>query len=186
MSSSDRRKSASLMRAVALACAGAAMLVAAGCTVTPLYGTGDGTGVAGTPSARLASVSVGQVNTREAQEVRNHLIFLLNGGAGDPASPAYLVELSVTSQTRAGSLVQIGTADREPTSGEVQMTAAYVLKNAADGTTVAEGRRIATAAFDRPRQEFAVDRAERDAQNRAARELAEMLRLALATDLAKG
>ena len=47
------------------------------------------------------------------------------------------------------------------------------------------GRRQIASSYDIPRQEFAAVRAERDAENRAARELAELLRLALAQDLEK-
>ena len=54
------------------------------------------------------------------------------------------------------------------------------------GKRIAAGKRNVSASFDRPRQEFARLRAERDAENRAARELAELLRLAIAQDMSKG
>jgi LPS-assembly lipoprotein len=73
--------------------------------------------------------------------------------------------------------------DNEPSAGTVTLTADYVLTRKADGEVVATGRRQVSASFDRARQEFATLRAERDAQDRAARELAELLRLALAHDL---
>jgi LPS-assembly lipoprotein len=41
------------------------------------------------------------------------------------------------------------------------------------------------SSFDVPRQSFAEMRAEIDAQNRAARELAQLLQLAIAQDLSK-
>ncbi len=53
------------------------------------------------------------------------------------------------------------------------------------GKEVASGKRMVTASFDRPAQQYAVLRAESDAENRAARELADMLKLALAADLSK-
>jgi len=64
-------------------------------------------------------------------------------------------------------------------------TGRYTLVDAATGKTVATGNQQATASFDRPRQEFAVLRAERDAENRAARELAEFIRLSLAQDFVR-
>jgi len=45
--------------------------------------------------------------------------------------------------------------------------------------------RAAASSFDKPRQEYASYRAQLDAENRAARELAELLNLAVAQDLVK-
>jgi LPS-assembly lipoprotein len=50
---------------------------------------------------------------------------------------------------------------------------------------VSNGDRQFSASYDVPRQEFAAVRAQRDAENRAARELAELLRLAIAQDLSR-
>jgi len=50
---------------------------------------------------------------------------------------------------------------------------------------VASGRRSISSSFDRPLQEFAAYRAQRDAEDRAARELADLLHLAVAQDLAR-
>jgi len=45
------------------------------------------------------------------------------------------------------------------------------------------GSRFASAAYDKTSQSFASERAQRDAENRAAREVAEQLRFAIASDL---
>jgi LPS-assembly lipoprotein len=50
---------------------------------------------------------------------------------------------------------------------------------------VASGTRQFVSSYDVPRQEFAALRAKRDAENRAARELAELIRLAVAQDLTR-
>ncbi len=164
---------------VALACTA----LAGACTVTPLYSDG-GPGTPGTGGAALGNVSVEEVDTRYAQEVRNHLIFLLSGGAGDPANAPYRLRLSVAKRTISAATIQPVTArEREPTAGRVIMNATYLLVDAATGQPVARGTRQAAASFDRQLQEFAVVRAERDAENRAARELAEMVRLAIAQKL---
>ncbi len=144
-------------------------------------------GVAGAPGIAVGPIfrferARYEVNERFAQEVRNHLIFLLNGGAGQPANPAYRLNLSVTRSVVAAVRVQSG-GIHEPTAGNVQLTGRYTLVDAATGATVAQGTQQATASFDRPRQEFAVVRAIEDAENRAARELAEFIRLSLAQDL---
>ncbi|TIR45334.1 MAG: hypothetical protein E5X53_37300, partial [Mesorhizobium sp.] len=73
----------------------------------------------------------------------------------------------------------------EPTAGTVTLTANYVLTDAKTGKTIATGRRSIASSYDRPRQEFATYRAQIDAENRAARELADLLRLSIAQDLVK-
>jgi LPS-assembly lipoprotein len=66
------------------------------------------------------------------------------------------------------------------------MTAFYTLTESATGRVISTGRRQVSSAYDVPQQQFAAMRAERDAENRAARELAEQLRFAIAQDFSKG
>ncbi|MEQ8294997.1 MAG: LPS assembly lipoprotein LptE [Nitratireductor sp.] len=172
-------RDSSVLRLLILGPLLALLLITSACTVRPLYGEASGSIGAG---GGLGSIAVNPVTSRYAQEVRNHLIFGLNGGAGQPASPRYLLDLNVTSTFRNSASVQVA-RENEPTAGAVVMTSRYRLIDAETGKAVANGRRSVNASFDKPRQEFAVLRAERDAENRAARELAEMLRVALAQDL---
>ncbi len=158
-----------------------ALTAASGCTVRPLYGDAGvaaGQGV----SATLASIEVKPVDTRQALEVRNHLIFLLTGGAGRTANPSMILKLDVESKSAGAATIQVA-ADNEPSAGTVTMTAEYTLVDASTGEQISTGERVISASFDRLRQEFATMRAQRDAENRAARELAELLRLAVAQDL---
>jgi LPS-assembly lipoprotein len=162
-----------------------AMLAAASaCTVRPLYGepTAYSSAAAGGAVPQLSSVAVKPATSRYEQEVRNHLIFLLGGGAGEPPSPAYSLDLRVLARTESAAIQQVAQED-EPTAGTVTLTSNYVLSEVVTGNIVAVGSRAITASFDRPRQQFATMRAEQDAQNRAARELAELIRLAVAQDL---
>lgn len=155
-----------------------------GCTVRPMLATTTndfGT----TEGVQLSSVTVAQVGTRQAQEVRNHLIFLLHGGAAQPATAKYRLDLAVTYQVQSTVQIQSSDGINEPTAGTVQMTGSYALVDTATSNVVARGTQEVTASFDRPLQEFAVLRAERDAENRAARELAEFIRLSLAQDLVR-
>lgn len=153
----------------------------AGCTVRPLYAKNDMGTLTGA-AADLSSVTVSPVTTRTAQEVRNHLIFLLGGGAGQPAAPRYTVALNVVSVSQKSATIQIVT-DEEPTAAQIVMTSNYIVTDNTTGKAVARGRRQMVSSYDVPRQEFAVLRARRDAENRAARELAELLRLAIAQDM---
>lgn len=193
MSLSDRWSlGLSLKRFLSLCVVGVA-LVASGCQVRPLYSdaspsaAGSSAGLTGNVRSKLASVSINQPGDRVTQEVRNNMIFLFAGGAGEPASPAYSLQLGVISRDLSLALIQNATNDKsgQPTAGSIRMTGNYVLTRLADGQVVGRGTRLVTSDYDAPRQRFAVVRAQRDANNRAARELAEALNLSVAQDLSK-
>jgi LPS-assembly lipoprotein len=173
-------------RRLALAVLGAASLgLVSACTVRPLYS--DAPLSAGSQvgaSAELASIAVKPVNTRYAQQVRNNLIFALTGGSAPPP-PRYTLDLRVGEYVTSAALVQSSPDQDEPTAGTVILTASYVLSDSATGKPIATGKRSISSSFDRPRQEFATYRAQIDAENRAARELAELLHLTLAQDIAR-
>lgn len=156
-----------------------------GCTVQPLYyaGTVSVSGEVrpgGLPV--LSAVVVEAPTTRQEQEVRNHLIFLMGGGSGESQTPLYSLKLGVTSASGNAMVVQVQ-LDEEPTAGVVTMTANYVLTEIATGEVIAMGTPAINAPYDIPRQEYAAYRAVRDAENRAARELAELVRLSVAQKL---
>jgi len=183
----NRRRSGSAGRNM-LRCAAVLLAVTAvaGCTVRPLYSTGPSSiGAAGGDQARLASITVSPATTRPGQEVRNHLVFLFGQGAGEPASPAYTMRLSVASTVIGAAVYQIGSVAQEPTSSLVNVTANYTVVDNATGKTLFSGSRMASAPFDYPRQQYAALRAQRDAENRAAREAAQLVYLAVGQSLAR-
>ncbi len=169
-----------------------AVLLLVGCTAQPLYSSGGaGTTIGGSVApdmrAKLASVSVEPVGDVFGQQVRNRLIFLLGGGAGEPVNPSYRLSLGLGTSTLSSVSVDIGDqTDRtgRPSAGIVKATSNFVLRDM-DGKPLATGTRTAGASFDRPRQEFANLRAERDARKRAAEELAQQVYLTLAMKLSK-
>lgn len=169
-------------RVLSLAGSLAALALVSGCTVQPLYGTAPSGGASG--DARLASVAVKPVRTRAAQQVRNHLIFLMNGGRGEPDDAAYEVDLGAAASASGAMEVNVPSSDDlVPTAITVTMTSLYKITDRTSGETVATGKRVVSTSYDRPRQEFAAQRAALDAEDRAARELAEVLRLAILADL---
>ena len=156
----------------ALALAGIAFLSA--CTVQPLAGGGS------SAYRGEALYYVEPVDTRVAQQVRNALIFGLNGGR-NPAEAPYRVKLLVTATNRD---VAVETSRQAPTSARVQVDTAWTVtrqrqSGAALPEIVASGERTAIAAYDRTVQRFANKRALLDAENRAAAESAERVRLAV-------
>lgn len=183
MSSSDWSLPPAFRRAAALALL-LALPLASACTVKPLYSNPSTDGTKAGVSADLSSIAIKPVNQRYAQQVRNNLIFLFNRGAGQPAAAAYTLTLVVAARHESAAVVQVGD-DNEPTAGTVTLTANYSLAATSSGEPVASGQRQITSSYDVPRQEFAAYRARLNAEDRAARELAELLNLAIAKDLSK-
>jgi LPS-assembly lipoprotein len=171
-----------------IACGGmiGALALVSACTVRPLYSNAPlSPGSRTSANSELASIAIKPVKSRYAQQVRNNLIFGFGRGAGEPASPVYSLDLGVTEAVESAALVQVGTDEDEPTAGSVTLTAAYRLADAKTGVVISSGKRSVTSSFDKPRQEFASYRAQIDAENRAARELAEALQLSIAQDLVR-
>jgi LPS-assembly lipoprotein len=154
----------------------AALLLTA-CQFQPLHGNQS----AGATSGGLSNVGVSQVDSRVGQQVRNHLLFLLNGGFGSPGK-SHEARIRVSWSNKLLAAIPIpGITDS--TAGTVTVNVAYDLVDLASGKAIASGTRRAKASYDRTGQVFANERAERDAENRAAKEAAEALRLAIASDL---
>ena len=154
------------------------LLLLSACQFQPLYGeySSKPEDVAG-----LSGVSVSQVNSRVGQQVRNHLLFLLNGGF-DSAEKTHEARIRVTWSNKQLAAIE---GVRDNVSGSITVIASYDLIDLSTGKAVANGSRRAQAYYDRTGQVFSNTRAERDAENRAAREAAESLRLAIASDLSR-
>jgi LPS-assembly lipoprotein len=175
-----------LLRRAALAGLIGSLALVSACTVRPLYSNAPlSPGSNLSTNAELASIAIKPVKTRYAQQVRTNLIFGFGRGAGEPASPAYILDLRVSEAVESSVLVQVGTDEDEPTAGSVTLTATYLLTDAKTGVALTTGKRTITSSFDKPRQEFAAYRARIDAESRAARELAESLQLSISQDLAR-
>ncbi len=161
----------------AKAFAGIAILgVVTGCQVRPLYSTPAGT------EGKLASVAISKADDRVEQRVRNELIFLFSGGAGETQRALYHLELNVAVR-KVGVLLDV--RDDIPRAGRIVVSADYNLVQTDSGGTLASGKRSTVALVDYPVQEFAKLRAVRDAENRAARELAELIRADVASALGR-
>ncbi|MFB2552959.1 LPS assembly lipoprotein LptE [Ensifer soli] len=167
--------SSKVIRAPALALAAVALLLA-GCQVRPLYETPAP--VAG----RLAAIEISEAGDRVEQAVRNALIFALAGGAGEPANPEYRLALTVS--TRTMNVLYDRKSDRAA-AGRITVKADFNLTRVSDGRTVVSGSRSSVALVDFPVQEFSKLRAIRDGENRAAREVAEIIRADVASALAR-
>jgi LPS-assembly lipoprotein len=171
----------------------AALAFLAGCTATPLYGAPTTTPAAFAGDAAssmsmqstLSSVAVSAATSRQGQQVRNRLIFLFGQGAGEPRQPAYTLDMTVTSRVIGVAAVPVAGIiySGQPSASNVELTATYSVKDAS-GAIIGKGVRRATAAYDVPLQNFAERSALMDAEDRAARDLAEAVHLAVAQGFA--
>jgi LPS-assembly lipoprotein len=148
-------------------------LLAGGC-FTPLYAERTpNTGV----STQLANVDVKTIEGRVGQQVRNALIFELGGGAGSSPLAPYRLEVDLTENTQSMTV--------DPTTGRatvelITLNATFRLQDVTEDRVVLKDRAFAQASIDRGAQIYARDRAKRDAENRAAKEVASRIRERLA------
>jgi LPS-assembly lipoprotein len=180
MSSYDHNRSGEGRKAgrlILLAAVAAAALAA--CTVQPLYApTVAGTSVA----TSLGDITIDPVDDRLGQEVRNKLIFQLNGGKGQPASANYRMVLAVSSTTSALGVTPIATAP----AYSITVAATYEVRSIADDKIVLRSTSRQSASYDTKNQLYANERAVLDAENRAAALVANDIRIRLAAAAAKG
>ncbi|NWH08168.1 MAG: hypothetical protein HXY22_05910 [Alphaproteobacteria bacterium] len=146
-----------------------------GCGFTPLYGKPESG--ANVP-AEFAAISVEDIDGRVGLEVRNNLIEILNP-AGEPASPAYRLVVTL-GELRQGLLVR---SDASVTRYNYQLSGKYELRDAKTDKVMQQGEARAIAAYNVVESQFATYSAEKDAESRAARELAQEIRLRLGTAL---
>jgi LPS-assembly lipoprotein len=169
-----------------------AVLALAGLTAgcfQPLYGTQNAAapGVAD----KLSSVEVVPVDapngtrlSRVGFEVRNNLIYGLTGGSGAAATNYKLVIRLSSQQTQV--IVDIQTA--RPDIQNYGIDASYTLTDVTTGKKIISGQTFSRVSYDIPgqQQRFAADRGLRDAENRAAKVIAENIKLRLASYFVAG
>ena len=152
---------------VALSLLGATAL--AGCTgLTPVYGErGIGT--------ERHALNYSKPNSRLEQIIYQELV-LRFGRTSDPSSPT--ARITTSSSTRDLTLSQVKPFGRPSEQYEATVTALIELI-AADGSVILSTSRSAAALYSTASQALAASEAEREAGERAARELAETVRLTL-------
>jgi len=160
-----------LLRPVGLL--GATIIVAA-CGFQPLYGSNQGV-LSGPVVEDLAAVHITAISERVGQIVRNDLLDRLNP-FGEPTSPRFSLAVELE-EAKEGLAIQI---DDTVTRFNLTLTANYFLSDAQTGTVLTTGSVRAKAAYNVLRSDFANVIAERDAQQRAAREIADEMKTRLA------
>jgi len=169
-----------------LAVVGAASLALAGC-FRPVYGGGGAPGVtskgaSADVAAQMASVEVKQIDGRVGGKMRNELIFHLTGGAGAaPTRYRLTVEL-----TEYGQSAVVDPLTAVPQSRTISLQASYTMARAGTIEPIMTGQAYATASYLSDLQRFSNIRAERDAEDRAAVQIAERIRSRLLSYFATG
>ena len=171
----------------------AALLLAAltaGC-FQPLYGERSVTSGGPVLRDQLSAIDVLQIEApkgtdelRLAVEIRNALLFDLTGG-GYPASPTHRLKIAMSS-TRASVIVDIHTS--RPDIENYGINATYSMVEIATGKIVVTGQTFARVSYDIPgqQQRFARLRGLRDAENRAAKVIADNIKSRLASYFVAG
>jgi LPS-assembly lipoprotein len=179
-----RRFAARLLAAIALAG------LTAGC-FAPLYGDHAGPGDSANVGDKLKTVDVAAIDSpngtrlaRVGVNVRNDLIYGLTGGRGALASN-YRLDVKLTSSI-AQVVVDINTA--RPDVQNYGIDATYTLTDLSTGKKVINGATFSRVSYDIPGQEqrFAGERGLRDAENRAAKVIADNIRSRLASYFVAG
>ena len=128
----------------------------------------------------MAQVEIATIPSRVGQRIRNELIFQATGGAGVTTNPVYRLDIAIR-ESVASSMVSI-TGD---TAAQIyNLDAKFKLTRIADKKLVLEGTSFGRAAFERYTSIYSNVRAKDDAENRAARSVAEDLKGRLAGFLA--
>jgi LPS-assembly lipoprotein len=149
----------------------------AGCGLQPLYGsTAGGSRLA----AVMSGVEVAPVPGRVGQRVRNELIFENTGGGGAAPQSTYKLDI-VIKENITNELVQI-TGDAKSQVYELDATFKLIAR---DGRVVLEGKATSRAAYERFQTIFSNVRARVDAENRAARTVAESIKIRIASYLSQ-
>lgn len=161
----------------------------AGC-FQPLYGehslaNGPGLG------EKMASVDVnpipapnGSPEARIAVQLRNDLLYAMNGGAAQ-TTPAYTLAIRI-STSRISTIVDV-TSGRPDIENEA-IDASYSLTEVATGRVVVTGQAFARASYDIPgsEQRFARIRALRNTEDRTAGVIADQIKSRLASYFVAG
>ena len=156
----------------------------------PLYGERS---LAGGPGlrTRMNAVDVATIDApngtplaRIANELRNDLIFDLQGGSGG-STPTHSLKINMTASNQQ-VIVDITTARADVQ--QFGINASYSLIEKATGKPVITGTTFSRVSYDNPgqAQRFSNARGQRDAENRAAKQISDNIRSRLASYFSAG
>ncbi len=173
LSDISRRSAPRRRISILLLCAAA--LTLGGCQVRPLYGTWNSAAGVSPVQDELAAVDIKGIDTTETkgldrvgQVLRNEMVFGFRRG-GEEAPPRYRLQVILDRKIAEVGVERLADV---PASYTVTLNSSFVLSDYATNKTLMMGRSFATASYDFSSQRFANLRAERDAEDRAAKVIA--------------
>lgn len=143
----------------------------------PLYGAA---GIGAQANEKLAKVSVAIIPGRVGQQIRNEMIFHATGGGGEVVNPEMRLEVAIR-ESVTSTLVRI---DGESGGQIYSVEAKFQLVRVSDKSVVLSGTSYGRASFERNVSIFSNVRARDDAEDRAAKVVAEDLKARLSAYLA--
>jgi LPS-assembly lipoprotein len=169
----------SLVRGLSLLLAAAPALSACSDGFKPLYGVGST--VAGIDK-RMARVDFAPIPGRVGQRIRNELVFQATGGSGGAGeAPTQRLEIAIK-ESLLSTLVRV---DGEAAGAIYAIEASFRLIDVTNKKVVFQGTAVARAGFERFSSVYSNVRAREDAEDRAAKTVAEDIKTRLATYLSR-
>src|SRR5689334_9191693 len=145
-----------------------------GCGFEPLYGTAGGAGLA--PGTAMANIYVEPIPERVGYELRNDLLDLF-GASGEAQGATYRLKLLITKEQTEGVALE---RNATITRFNYRLAAHYELIPASGTAPATTGDVTALSAYNVASSPYATVVAQRDASDRAARDIAERIRTELA------
>lgn len=168
-------------RAMLAAVMGLAAL-AGGC-LRPLYAENTASVTGGSVRTAMKEVDIPEIKGLIGHYLRNELVFELDGGGEPDLTKRLRLDAKVA---EALEVVTVDYANGRADSAILVATATWTLTDVRSGKVVSFGTNVVRAPYERSVQRFATVRAARDAQIRAAKNLATLIRGQLAADLVAG
>ncbi len=162
-----------ILALAALAAVAALVAGPAGCGFQPLYAPASPGESA--PVDHLAAVRINPLPNRDGQQLHNLLRDQLNPG-GQPARPAYILDVRLTLDTEEVGIRK----DQTATRANLFLNSWFTLRAAADNRVLYEDRVSSINSYNILDQPYPTDVAEADALSRGLRELSDDIKLRLA------
>lgn len=161
----------------------AAVLLTASCGFRPLYAPSGGDTAQAQVFAfdAFRKMEISRIGNRNGQFLRNELIELMH-----PSGRARIIEYKLgisLSETKAGLAVR---RSSDATRANLTATASYKLSAVGEEEPILIGTVKSTSGYNIFESEFQTLSAEKSARERALRDVAQQLRLRLATEFASG
>lgn len=175
MSSSE----AAFPRRFLLAAALMAAALAGGC-FQPLYSDYTTSTTGGSVKTALRGIEIPEIKGLIGHYFRNELVFELDGSGEPDAQKTSKLEATVAESVE---IVTVDYANGRADSAVLVATVTWKLTQQGSGKVLASGTNSVRAPYERSSQRFATVRAARDAQVRAAKNLATIVRGQIAADI---